>query len=232
MATFSCKLKSGRNAYAQSRYITGRVGKEKKSEVVCAEFIGAPAWAEGSASTFWRAADKGERRNGAAFRELVIALPLELGLEAQRDLVLDIAHRCLGPKTCEFAIHHKQASIGECPQPHVHLMYSDRLPDEHVRPPSQYFRRYNPDQPAKGGCKKDSGGKTPVEVPLVMRSLRRQVAESINDALEKAGHSARVDPRSYRERGSDCIAEPHFGSVAISRMSEADKAAIRVARAG
>src|SRR3546814_9778396 len=57
--------------------------------------------------------------------------------------------------------------LGGIPNPHIHLMYSDRVSDGIDRTPDRVFARFNPTHPAAGGCRKDSGGRTPIE-------LRRQ----------------------------------------------------------
>ena len=39
-------------------------------------------------------------------------------------------------------------------QPHVHLMFNERLQDGIERDPEQYFKRYNSKNPERGGLKK------------------------------------------------------------------------------
>ena len=39
-------------------------------------------------------------------------------------------------------------------QPHVHLMFNERLQDGIERDPEQYFKRYNSKNPERGGAKK------------------------------------------------------------------------------
>src|SRR3546814_12273207 len=67
----------------------------------------------------------------------------------------------------QYAIHGPEGKLGGIPNPHIHLMYSDRVSDGIDRTPDRVFARFNPTHPAAGGCRKDSGGRTPIE-------LRRQ----------------------------------------------------------
>jgi hypothetical protein len=69
-----------------------------------------------------------------------------------------LIHRDIGPKPYQFAIHVPREDDQEHSHPHAHILYCDRIPDEHERPPEIFFRRFNPAAPELGGCKKDSGG--------------------------------------------------------------------------
>jgi hypothetical protein len=50
-------------------------------------------WAEHQPAYFWSAADRYERANGTAYREIEIALPRELNPEQRRGLVEDFIHQ-------------------------------------------------------------------------------------------------------------------------------------------
>lgn len=173
--------------------------------------------------TMWKAADKGERANAAAFREIVGALPRELTREQQIEVVEEFISRVLPDKPFQYAIHCPRASLGQGTQPHVHLMYSDRIPDGIYREPVQFFCRYNARHPEKGGCKKDSGGKDPVTFRDEAKLRRENWAQVQNEYLARYGHDARLDPRSYRERGLQREVEHHLGPAAIRSMSSAER---------
>lgn len=205
MATFHIRIGAGRpgTAVDRSRYIT-RQNKYSRDELdndlLLVREGNLPKWAEDS-SDFWKAADSHERKNGAAHRNLVIALPIELDYSDQKKLVREIVEMVVGPKTFEYAIHCPAAAFGKTPQPHVHVMYSDRMPDGIDRPPELHFKRYNTEKPELGGCKKDSGGKSPAQVKEDLIALRKNVSKLINTHLEKSGSEERVDHRSNQERG-------------------------------
>lgn len=117
-----------------------------------------PEWTEGTAATFWKAADAYERANGAAYREHVIALPNELSLEQNRALAVQLARELVGSKPFQIALHAPQGTLGGITNLHMHLMFSDRVPDGISRGPERMFARYNSERPEDGGCRKDRWG--------------------------------------------------------------------------
>ena len=113
-----------------------------------------PKWAEHNPITFWEAADLYERKNGSTYREYEIALPREMNAEQRLELVEDFIQSEIGSKyPYQFAIHNPKAMDGN-DQPHVHLMFNERLQDGIERDPEQYFKRYNSKNPERGGAKK------------------------------------------------------------------------------
>jgi len=83
-----------------------------------------------------------------------IALPRELNPEQRQALVQEWIQQEIGEKhPYQFAIHNPRSS-GGLDQPHVHLMICERTLDGIGRDPEQFFRRYNPKNPEKGGPKK------------------------------------------------------------------------------
>lgn len=223
MSTFHCGIKSGRpgSATDHSRYIA----REKKyslrpsaGDLVENWTANLPEWAK-NADHFWKTADSEERANGAAYREWVIALPNELTPEQRKMLVTDITQRLVGSKPHQAAIHDKTAALGEVPQPHVHIMFSDRCDDGIERSPKQYFRRYNPKRPELGGCRKDSGGKHPCVLSEELKAQRKAVADLTNDRLEQFGHGSRVDHRSNELRGINKEPQRHLGPARVRLLT-------------
>jgi hypothetical protein len=145
-------------------------------------------------------------------------------------LVQDFIWMHAANKPYQYAIHAPAAALEGNSQPHVHLMVSDRLLDEIERPPEQLFRRHNPWHPERGGAKKDSGGKSPMELRQHVTGIRASWAYLQNNALEKNGHSARVDHRSYKERGIARSPEPHLGHLRIKSMTTEDKSMLMANR--
>lgn len=229
MSTFHCRIKSGKpgSATDHARYIA----RERKYSLEASESDlvekwsgNLPKWAE-NADDYWKMADKEERVNGAAYRELVIALPNELTPEQRKTLVTDITQQLVGSKTYQAAIHDKVASLGGVRQPHAHLMFSDRCCDGIQRPPEQYFRRYNPQRPELGGCKKDSGGKHPSVLGEELKDMRKTVADLTNARLEEYGHASRVDHRSNVVRGIKDEPQRHLGPAKVRRLKQQADAA-------
>ncbi len=226
MASYHFSIKSGKKgaAVSHSQYISrkGRFAHgEKAGDLIHTSSGNMPIWAA-DPKEFWAAADKGERKNGAAYREHVLALPTELSPQENINLVNAYVDDVLKGKPYQFAIHNPNAAIGGGQQPHVHVMFSDRVGDEHVRGPDQYFSRHNPIYPEKGGAKKDSGGLDPAILRENVKGAREAWAKLQNEVLQEGGHASRVDHRSHRERGIKQDPERHLGQAAIRQMKHGD----------
>jgi hypothetical protein len=152
-------------------------------------------------------------------------LPRELSIEQNIELVKDIITNQIGNKTYHAAIHASDATLGKVNQPHVHLMFSDRIPDGISRSPEKHFKRFNRIKPELGGCKKDSGGRDSYILKEELVFCRESIANIQNAHLEKHGHSARVDHRSNKDRGIDKEPERHLGQSGVMKLSEEEKLA-------
>lgn len=201
-----------------------------KKDLVATGHGNMPSFAEGNPSELWKACIRFERKNGSAFRSLTISLPNGLSTEQLKELAWRTAWRIAGIKPFQFALHMPPATFGDQLNPHIHLVLCDRVPDGHPRPPEQIFRRYNPKTPELGGCRKDSGGKSPIELRAQLRELRRAVAEEINFKLEEAGLDRRVDHRTFKERGIARRPEPYLGPVRVRKMTAEERIAVIQAR--
>lgn len=226
MASFHHRIKSGGKGTAadHAAYITRQGKHSNREDMIFTDYGNMPDWAEDNPTLFWKEGDRHERANGAVYREHEIALPDELTIEQQIELVNDIKAALVGNKPYQSAIHAPTSSLGGVSNTHLHLMFSDRMPDGIERPPEQTFSRYNGTNPERGGCKKDSGGKNSLALRDEVIETRRKCAELQNSALEKYGHAARVDHRTLKEQGVDRKPECHLGAARIRNMSKEDKA--------
>lgn len=233
MASFHHSIKSGKkgSAFEHASYIErlGRHGR-RADDLIHTGFGNMPGWSGGNPGVFWKMADTHERANGAAYREHVIALPNELSLEQLIVLAERLVRELIGNKPYQYAIHAPEGKLGGILNPHMHLMYSDRIPDGIDRPAAQTFSRFNPKHPQRGGRRKDSGGKSPMELRDQVVATRKLVADLQNQALTKHGHLTRVDPRSLREQGIKRRPERHLGPARVRGMSLDEKAAYKVHR--
>lgn len=228
MASFHISVKSGKpgSAANHAAYIA-REGKHGKNgghyDLVTKEHGNLPEWTDGDPLKFWKTADVSERINGAVYREFEVALPMELPIRENIDLVHEFIAMEIGDKPFQFAIHMPMAALGKVEQPHAHIMFSDRKPDGIERAAEQHFKRYNPYKPELGGCKKDSGGKEKGVLKAEIVKTREVWAELQNKYLIKNGYDARVDHRSNRDRGIKHEPEQHLGHVAIAKMSQDER---------
>jgi hypothetical protein len=160
-----------------------------------------PAWARENPRAFWVAADSHERENGNTYREFELALPREL----ERAHQIALAERFIetelkGQHAYQWALHVEKAADGG-EQPHVHVMFSDRIQDGIERGAEQYFKRANRKTPEKGGALKRSYGVDKAAAAQTYREIRARWGEMQNLALEARGVEARVDHRSLAAQG-------------------------------
>ncbi|MCL1553743.1 MobA/MobL family protein [Xanthomonas nasturtii] len=234
MASFHYSIKSGKKGSARrhATYIERQGAHSTQGDLIHSSHGSMPDWAAGDPGLFWSMADRHERANGAAYREHEIALPNELSVPQLVDLAERLVGNLVGNRPYQYAIHAPEGKLGGIQNPHVHLMCSDRIPDGINRSPERTFSRYNAKQPSAGGCRKDSGGKTPMELKQQVTAARKLVAETQNQMLAEYGHDVRVDHRSLRDQGVQRRAERHLGQCFIEGMADAEKAQYAECRAG
>lgn len=251
MATAHLSVKVGKagKGTPHAEYIsrTGKYAKklEQGEKLEATESGNMPAWAEENPLTFWQAADQYERANGTVYREHEIALPRELTAEQRAELVREWVHHELGDRHAyTWAIHNKTALDGK-PQPHVHLMYSERMNDGIERDPEQYFRRYNPKYPERGGAKKHRSGETPTERKAALTAQRERWEKLHNAHIDRhlpkttlleasRNHRAKISMKSLAEQGIDRQTAPKMTpseSAAMHRKAAAERAADKAAQA-
>lgn len=225
MASFHHSIKSGKKGTAANHaaYITRQGKHSQRDDLVATGHGNMPEWANGKPSLVWKVGDKYERANGAVYREHEIALPSELTMEQNLDLVNEIIVRIVGDKPYQYAVHSSRSSIQGAINTHLHLMFSDRLHDGINREPEDFFRRYNAKQPENGGCRKGSGGKSPVELREELIRTRQISADLQNASLERHGHTSRVDHRSLKDQGIARRPERHLGPARVQSMTGEQK---------
>ena len=187
MATYHFSMKTGAKgkAAAHACYIVREERYREKLDLEYAENGNMPQWA-GDPREFWKAADRYERANGVAYREMELALPRELDPDQRRELVLGFVDEQLGGDfVYTLAIHNPRAAIERGEQPHVHIQFSERKLDGIERGWEQFFKRANRDAPELGGCAKDErwNGKDRAEH---LEVLRESWEEHVNRAYELA----------------------------------------------
>ncbi len=176
-----------------------RRGGVLHAEILAPE--GAPAWARDRAK-LWNAVEQAERRRDAQLsRQLVLALPHELTDAQRKELVRDFVQREFVSRgmVADFAIHAPDPE-SDARNHHAHVMLTMRRFD------GERFGN------KERGWNEDG----------VLRGWRYQWAQLQNRALEKAGHKARVDHRSYEDQGIDREPTRHLGKWA-HRMEQAGK---------
>lgn len=201
MKTRSGKVKNGATAKNRFHYIsrTSHFKNYKESASEQIEFVRSgnmPNFAEGNPAAFWEAADIYERSNGRTCSSMVVALPKELSqaqrIELAEQFISEFADRYYYPFTC--AIHNHAGSLGGQEQPHLHFMYSERHVDGIERTVEQFFKRYNPKDPQKGGAQKltaDVLGMGKAQLQL----YRQKTEDLINQSLKHYAPTKMVEIR-------------------------------------
>ena len=210
---------SGQSAAAKYDYIS-RDGKYAQAagrkEVVHLESGCMPAFASSDARLYWSAADSHERSNGRLFRSLTAALPNTLDAAARLELSRRFAAQVTGgelPYT--LALHagrSKQAGVDD--NPHLHLVFSERVNDGVERGAERWFRRASPKKgdPSSGGARKTERTKP----RSWLEETRSAWAGEMNLAFERAGVDDRATAESHatqlaRARAAgDTAAEAHL----------------------
>ncbi|MEL6734605.1 MAG: MobQ family relaxase [Pseudomonadota bacterium] len=206
---FSAKVigrSAGRSSVAAAAYRAGsyltdeRTGQahdyRRRGGIVHAEILmpeDAPSWMA-DREQLWNAVERVERRKDAQLaREVQFNLPHELSEEQRYALIRDFADREFVSRgmIADLAIHRPVGRDDERNH-HAHIMLTMRALTEEGF--GKKDRTWN-----------DSG---------LLEAWRERWAEAQNRALEQAGIAARVDHRSYEDRGLDREPEPKMGPIA------------------
>ena len=190
---------TGQSAAAKYDYISrdGKYEAACQDEVVHLESGSMPSFASSDARLYWAAADVHERSNGRLFRSLTAALPNSLDPADRLDLARSFAaHVTGGELPYTLAVHagdSKKAGVAD--NPHLHLVFSERVNDGVERGAEQWFRRAAPKKgdPASGGARKTERTKP----RSWLEETRSAWAGEMNLAFERAGVDDRVTSESH-----------------------------------
>ncbi len=239
MAIYHCSIKiisrgNGKSAVAAAAYRAGeRFTNEydgiehdysRKGGVVHTEILlpaNAPAGYSDRA-VLWNAVEKIEKaKNSQLAREIELALPVELSRAQNITLVRDYVHRHFveAGMCADVCIHDKNDG-----NPHAHIMltlrpihedgtWGDKQKKEYIfdRDGNKIYDKKKRSYKCKSIPATDWNDHAKAEV------WRQGWAEAVNAALERGGHAARIDHRSYERQGIDLIPSVHLG-VAASQM--------------
>ena len=189
---------AGQSAAAKYDYISrdGRYARACQDEVVHVESGAMPAFASSDARLYWAAADSHERSNGRLFRSLTAALPNSLDFAGRLDLARSFAaHVTGGELPYTLALHAGVSKESGVANPHLHLVFSERVNDGVERAAEQWFRRAAPKggDPAAGGARKSERTKP----RAWLEETRQAWAAEMNLAFGRAGVADRVTPESH-----------------------------------
>jgi hypothetical protein len=184
-----------------------------------------PKWAKDSPKKFFEMADRYERANGVRYKEIEFALPNELALGEQREIIDTFIKHHVKDFYYAYAIHDKIGAMSNGERhPHVHLMISPReidcIENQHERSPQLFFKKADNQAPERGGCPKADKwiGKSRAAYLAMMRENFAQIQNTI---LAKYNIPARVDHRSLKARRQEALAEGNiFLADLLNRLPE------------
>ncbi len=205
------------NAY---KYIN-RLGKDsKKEDLIYANSINMPEWAENNPKYFWQMAAKHESFQGRQAININVALPNELSQETNiklmNEFVQSLTTHPRGQLPCSYGFHFEMKN--DIPNPHFHLMLYERPLNEVSSNHSaeQYFKKANRTHSEAGGIKKITFFKKAFNI----KKIRKLWADLANKYLEKAESIKRMNPLSYADRGLLQMPQIHLGSKSSHQKKE------------
>lgn len=224
MALFSMRVQvisrsDGRSAVGAAAYRAGaalsdaagnRFDYTGKEHVELARIMapeGAPRWVY-DRETLWRNAEAAERKkNSQLAREIRIMIPREFSADQRINIITDFVEREFVSRgmIADVAWHNPKASDGQS-NPHAHIMLTMR-----------------PLTPEGTFGLKSSGGRetqkrtTDWNSRELYQRIREAWEKTANDALSGMGSEARIDRRSYAERGIEKMPQPYLGVAARVR---------------
>lgn len=202
---FSVHIGAKGKASPHSDYILGMGKYEHKQGIVRTGSGNMPSWAKDDPRKFWAAADEYERANGSTYKEHIISIPREIPNTVHRSFVKEWIEKELGDKhPYTFAIHETTASDGK-KNPHAHIMYSPRTLDGIERNESQFFKRYNPKDPSRGGARKAETGMTKGELQRELLAQRERWEQHIDENMLK--YDCYAHPTPERDTPNRTMAE-------------------------
>jgi hypothetical protein len=183
-------------AAAHAQYIAREGQYQQRGGAELVESGNMPEFAQDDPHAFWVAADAHERANGRTYTELQIALPRELDPAQRQELARDVTQELLGDRFAYTLAVHAPLAKDNIDQPHMHLMFSERVVDSNTQSLSEdrFFKR--------NGARKDpewNARDKPMEV-------REKWVEMMNSAMERHGQEQRLEARSWADQGRDDLA--------------------------
>ncbi|MCL1802164.1 MAG: MobA/MobL family protein [Eubacteriaceae bacterium] len=228
---------SGRSSVAAAAYRSGdrltneRDGRShdysRRTGVVHEEVMlpdGAPE-AYADRSTLWNAVEAIEKqRNSRLAREVVIALPNELGNEEKIAFVQNYVRENFVKRgmCADIAVHsgHNTEKSSQS-NPHAHIMLTMRpVSREGFGPKAKKVYILDKDgnriKTARGSWKSYKENSVDWDKKENVFAWRADLANRINAEMQRLGLDDRVDPRSYKDQGIDREPGVHMGAAATA----------------
>jgi hypothetical protein len=180
------------------------VGADREDLVTWAH-ANLPSWAQDDPVRYFSAAEVRERANGPAYEEWRLALPKELTLAEQVGAAQTFVQAAFGTThPYVYAVHQPRTVDGTSDQTHCHVIWNRRALDGIERSEAQFFKKYNAKHPEMGGAARPNS----IGHSGSIKAARMLYTDTMNLALEQAGHAQRLHPGRLSTRGFDREREP------------------------
>lgn len=208
MATYHCSMSIGSagKTMAHLQYIKREGKYNKEDDLMYTSSGNLPSWAMDE-NEYWEAIAAHDVRS---YRSLIIALPNEFPLEVHKEIVEEMIDQILPNHTYTYAIHEQDSAVHGIKNPHVHIMFSERINDDSVRdlPKEEYLKKRGTarDGSTFGGSVKDRSWAGRGATKKIYE-VRQQVAESINAKYKAYDLPQRVTHKSFRNLTLEALAK-------------------------
>lgn len=200
MATYHCSINIGYSNKTMPHldYIN-REGKynHRSDELVTTKSGNMPKWAT-NAREFWENVAVNDVRS---YREIEFALPNELSVEDQIDIVERFIDEVIPNNPYSYAIHEVDSKIHGIKNPHVHIVFSERLNEKRIEDFSkeEYFKQKGRSRNGEiiGGASKDrswAGNRSTSKY----YEVRETVADVINEKYKENGINKEISAKSLK----------------------------------
>ena len=220
LTTYTIGRAAGHSAVAAAAYrsaskmVDERTGEvfnfTRKNGVLSSEIVTPLGVPNPDRATLWNAAEAAEKRKDARVaREWRAALPHELDDDSRRKLATRLGQTIADRYgvAVDVCIHAPDTE-GDDRNFHVHMLATTRIIGADGALGAKAVIELGNKDRKKAGIPGTSQGD--------ITDIRRQWAELTNEALERAGISARVDHRSYADQGVELTPTKHIGSNAVA----------------
>ena len=200
MATYHCTINIGYSNKTMPHldYIN-REGKynHRSDELLTTKSGNMPKWAT-NAREFWENVAVNDVRS---YREIEFALPNELSIEDQIDIVERFIDEVIPNNPYSYAIHEVDSKIHGIKNPHVHIVFSERLNEKRIEDFSkeEYFKQKGRSRNGEiiGGASKDrswAGNRSTSKY----YEVREIVADVINEKYKENGINKEISAKSLK----------------------------------
>lgn len=200
MATYHCTINIGYSNKTMPHldYIN-REGKynHRSDELVTTKSGNMPKWAT-NAREFWENVAVNDVRS---YREIEFALPNELSVKDQIDIVERFIDEVIPNNPYSYAIHEVDSKIHGIKNPHVHIVFSERLNEKRIEDFSkeEYFKQKGRSRNGEiiGGASKDrswAGNRSTSKY----YEVRETVADVINEKYKENGINKEISAKSLK----------------------------------